>query len=284
MDMKAKIFLLLGASAALMMLACNKDNGSTASGEQQGQVVPEPEPQPEPDPEPDSADDAEPASYPASERGVGRTVNSNQVGDISGTPYKYEFWKESDNGTMTYYNNGTFECSFTNASDFLVRVGYRYGNPSGPGVDHKTKNYVVDFKEVKSGNASYGYIGAYGWTANPQLEFYIVDDWFGSSALVYQGTKKGEITVNGETYDIYTVQRTNAPSITGSSDFTQVWSVRRTARQKGRIHISAHFNKWEELGIGPVKPVEVSFLGEAGGNASGSIECTYLDFKENFPN
>ncbi|MBP5538738.1 MAG: glycoside hydrolase family 11 protein [Bacteroidales bacterium] len=282
--MKAKIFLLLGASAALMMLACNKDNGSTASGEQQGQVVPEPEPQPEPDPEPDSADDAEPASYPASERGVGRTVNGNQTGDISGTPYKYEFWKESENGTMTYYNNGTFECSFTNASDFLVRVGYRYGSPAGPGVDHKTKNYVLDYKEEKSGRASFSYIGAYGWTADPQMEFFIVEDWFGSSPVVSGGTKKGEITVNGATYDIYTVWRSNAASVTGTSSFMQVYSIRKSSRQQGRIHISAHFKKWEELGIGPVNPVEVSFLGEAGGNATGSFECTYLDFKENFPN
>ena len=280
--MKTKVFLLLCASVALLALACNKDNAGTASGEQQGQVVPDPDP--EPDPNPGSSDDAEPASYPASERGSGHGLNTNGTQTIQGVPYTYEFWMEGGSGRLDYYANGTFKSTFNQASDCLVRVGYRYGNPSGPGIDHKTKNYVVDFKEVKSGNASYGYIGAYGWTANPQLEFYILDDWFGTSALVYQGVKKGEITVNGETYDIYTTQRTNAPSVTGTSSFTQVWSVRRTARQQGRIHISAHFNKWEELGIGPVKPVEVSFLGEAGGNASGPIECTYLDFKENFPN
>ena len=230
-----------------------------------------------------SADDAEPASYPASERDSGHSMNTSGVKSIQGIPYTYEFWMDGGRGQMTYYNDGTFMSMFNTVSDCLARVGYRYNFPNGPGVDHKTKNYVVDFKAVKSGNASYGYIGAYGWTANPQMEFYIVDDWFGTSALVYQGTKKGEITVNGATYDIYTVQRTNAPSVTGPSNFVQVWSVRRTARQKGRIHISEHFSKWEELGIGSINPVEVSFLCEVGGNATGSFECTYLDFKEYFP-
>ncbi|MBO6136094.1 MAG: glycoside hydrolase family 11 protein, partial [Fibrobacter sp.] len=107
--------------------------------------------------------------------GNGSQVSGNRVGSISGTPWGYEQWYQGGNASMTYYSNGTFKANWSGSSDYLTRVGYQY---NGNGISHKTKNFAVDYKYTKSGNAQYGYIGVYGWTKNPETEYYIVDDWF----------------------------------------------------------------------------------------------------------
>ena len=61
---------------------------------------------------------------------------------------------------------------------------------------------------------AFSYIGIYGWTKTPLIEYYIVDDYFeGAPAYAYGGNKKGTYTLDGDTYDLYKVQRYNAPSI-----------------------------------------------------------------------
>ena len=273
-------------SIYLMMLllcaaSCNKDNGnSSASGTDSGAVVPQPDPDPDPDPAEIDFDNIDPQDpHYKDNRGSGHSVNGNRTGTISGTPWSLEQWAESSaQYSMTYYDNGTFKANWSNCSDYLVRVGFKYNNS---GIDPKTKNHIADYKYTKTGNAGYGYIGAYGWTNNPIVEFYIVDDWYGKRPPYSTSCqKKGELTVDGATYDIYTDVRTNAPSPYGAKDFLQIFSVRQSARQQGRIHISAHFGKWEELGLQLGKLTEVSLLTEAGTNATGSVEYTYFNLMD----
>ena len=95
------------------------------------------------------------------------------LGKISGTSWGLEEWYSGGgNNSMTYYSNGTFSAEWSGAGDFLARVGFQYDNNL---VDHKTKHYAVDYKYTKqSQSAGYGYIGVYGWTRNPDVEYYIV--------------------------------------------------------------------------------------------------------------
>ena len=125
--------------------------------------------------------------------GNGSQVSGNRVGSINGTPWGFEQWYQGGNASMTYYSNGTFKANWSGSSDYLTRVGYQY---NGNGIDHKTKNFAVDYKYTKTGNASYGYIGVYGWTKNPETEYYIVDDWYSKPSEQYVGEKFGEITVD----------------------------------------------------------------------------------------
>lgn len=272
---RISIFLLI---LLFCTASCNKDNGNgaAAGGSESGTV------DPQLDPEPAEIDfnniDPQDPHY-KDNRGSGHSVNGNRTGTISGTPWSLEQWAESSGQySMTYYDNGNFNATWSNCSDYQARVGFKYNNS---GIDPKTKNYIADYQYTKTGNAGYGYIGAYGWTNNPIVEFYIVDDWYGKRPPYSTSCqKKGELTVDGATYDIYTDVRTNAPSPYGAKNFLQIFSVRQSARQQGRIHISAHFGKWEELGLQLGKLTEVSLLTEAGTNATGSVEYNYFNLMD----
>ncbi|MCR5378237.1 MAG: glycoside hydrolase family 11 protein [Fibrobacter sp.] len=226
--------------------------------------------------------------------GNGSQVSGNRVGSISGTPWGFEQWYQGGNASMTYYSNGTFKANWSGSSDYLTRVGYQY---NGNGIDHKSKNFAVDYKYTKTGNASYGYIGVYGWTKNPETEYYIVDDWFSKPSEQYVGEKFGEITVDGAKYSIHAFLRQQEPSKSGTSTFVQFFSIRETPRQCGHIDISAHFKKWDELFTGQTKQLrgskgggsaslkfgnvtEVMLMTEAGGNATGSVDYTYFDMTD----
>jgi hypothetical protein len=174
---------------------------------------------------------------------------------------------------MTSYDNGTFTAKWSGTNDFLARVGFKYN-------EDKTHDELgpIDayFNWKKSGNAGgYNYIGIYGWTVDPLVEYYIVDDWFSEPGPNLLGQKKGEFQVDGATYEIYQNQRNNAPSIKGNSTFPQYFSKRKGARQCGHIDITAHFKKWESLGMKMGKMYEAKVLVEAGGG-SGSFDVSYF--------
>ena len=145
---------------------------------------------------------------------------------------------------------------------------------------------------------SYGYIGVYGWTTSPQVEYYIVEDWFSKPNEQYIGQKFGEIEVDGSKYTIHAYLRQQEASKTGNSTFLQIFSVRQTPRQCGKIDISAHFKKWDELFTGQEamlrgskgggnwilkfgRPTEVMLMTEAGGNATGTFDCSYFNMVGN---
>ncbi|WP_295858670.1 glycoside hydrolase family 11 protein [uncultured Fibrobacter sp.] len=227
--------------------------------------------------------------------GNGSNVSGNQVGGISGTPWGFEQWYQGGNATMTYYSNGTFKANWSGSNDYLTRVGYQY---NGNGISHTTKHFTVDYKYTKTGSASYGYIGVYGWTKNPETEYYIVDDWYSKPSEQYVGEKFGEITVDGAKYTIHAFLRQQEPSKSGTSTFVQFFSIRETPRQCGHIDISAHFKKWDELFTGQNQQLrgskgggsaslkfgnvtEVMLMTEAGGGATGSVDYTYFNMSDN---
>ena len=232
--------------------------------------------------------------------GNGSGVNGDQTGSINGTPWGFEQWYQGGNGSMTYYSNGTFKANWNNSNDYLARVGFRY--PNNP-VDHKTKTYAVDYKYTKTGSASYSYIGVYGWTTDPEVEYYIVDDWLSPERPGYGnvGPEFGTINVDGAIYTIHAFFRKCEPAKSDGNcaNFVQFFSVRQTPRQCGHIDISAHFNKWEELLNGRTetlpdskqgqttttmqfgKLLEVMLMAEAGGGTTGSIDYTYFDMTDN---
>ena len=230
-------------------------------------------------------------------RGNAHSVNGNSTGSISGTNWGYEQWSAGGSNSMKYYDNGTFEAQWNNNNDYLARVGFRYGD-NGPGKSVQGMQYTADYKYTKTGSAQYGYIGIYGWTVNPQVEYYIVDDWFSKPSEQYVGPKQGEITVDGATYTIHTYVRDQEASKTGTSTFLQIFSIRQTPRQCGHISIQAHFDKWNELFKGQTASLpgskggqksiqlkfgnvtEVMLMTEAGGGATGSVNYTYFDMSE----
>ena len=209
-------------------------------------------------------------------------VSTNKVGSFS-NGIGYELWNEGGNGgSATFYDDGSFNCKMTGAKDYLCRAGLSFNSDK---THAELGHMKADFKLVKNNlsGIQYSYIGIYGWTREPLVEWYIVDntgsdympgDWVaqGSSAK-----KHGVYDIDGAKYTVYEGDRTSY-SIDGDNKyFKQYFSVRTSKRDCGTIDITAHFKKWEELGMKMGKMHEAKILGEAG-NSEGAKARGEYDF------
>jgi hypothetical protein len=200
--------------------------------------------------------------------GGSQHCSSNMQGNIGS--YSWTIWSSGSGGCITPYGVGAaFKATWNNSQDFLARVGLGLGSNK---TYDKFGTFSADFAETKTGSAgNFSYVGIYGWSVSPLIEYYIVDDWF-SGHPNPGGTKVGTLTADGGTYDIYKHQQVNQPAITGGNQtFDQFFSVRQTARSCGHISISEHFKQWDSLGLKLGNMEEARILVEVGGG-SGSID------------
>jgi hypothetical protein len=184
-------------------------------------------------------------------------------GNVAGG-YHYEYWSdESGLASMTVFDqDATFKASWNNVGDFLARVGLKFNS---------TKTYdqygtiSADFAHLKSGTGPC-YVGVYGWTQNPPVEYYIIEDWNGGRPNMYS---LGTFTVDGGRYDVYHETQQGDPST-----LHRYYSVRKTARQCGHVTITEHFKQWTALGANLGKLYDAKLFVEAFGGGSGTVEFT----------
>ena len=207
-------------------------------------------------------------------------VSSNKV-DTFSNGIGYELWNEGGNGgSATFYDDGSFSCKMTGAKDYLCRAGLSFNSDK---THQEIGHMKADFKLVK-GNLSgidYSYIGIYGWTREPLVEWYIVDNsgsQYMPGSWVAQGASAknhGDFEIDGATYTVYEGDRTSYSIDGDNTYFKQYFSVRKTMRDCGTIDITAHFKKWEELGMRMGKMHEAKILGEAGSNSGANARGEY---------
>ncbi|ORX40356.1 concanavalin A-like lectin/glucanase [Piromyces finnis] len=204
----------------------------------------------------------------SSHSGQSVKVTSNKVGTIGSVGY--ELWADSGNNSATFYSDGSFSCTFQNAKDYLCRTGLSFDSTK---THDQLGHMYADFKLVKQNiqNVDYSYVGIYGWSRNPLVEYYIVDNWLSQwRPGDWVGNKKhGDFVIDGATYTVYENTR-YGPSIDGDTQFKQFFSIRQQARDCGTIDITAHFQQWEKLGMKLGKMHEAKVLGEAGSTGSGT--------------
>lgn len=192
--------------------------------------------------------------------------------------YRYELWNQNAQGTacMTLDSGALFSGEWNGVLNYLARRGLGYDQTQ----EHQDYGWFYSTYNCNynpSSATGNSYLSIYGWTVEPLIEYYIIEDWRNWIPSMDAGaTPKGTITVNGATYDIWENTRENQPSIFGTATFQQYFSIRRSKRNSGTINISDHFNKWESLGMDLGKLYEVSFVVE-GYQSSGSFEFTNLD-------
>ncbi|HEX3020198.1 MAG TPA: glycoside hydrolase family 11 protein [Chitinispirillaceae bacterium] len=177
--------------------------------------------------------------------------NENSRGPMP-NGYHYEMWKQ-DPGTvkMTVPNDeAKFDVEWRNIQNFVARVGLVYDETK---THEQIGTFTADLEFQKSSiQNGLAYFGIYGWTVEPLVEYYIMEDWVSWRPRGGDGSghqSKGTITVDGAQYDVVTRQMNNQPSIKGTASFPQVFSIRQNTRSSGSISISEHFKQWEKLGI-----------------------------------
>ncbi|ORY01665.1 endo-1,4-beta-xylanase A [Clohesyomyces aquaticus] len=133
---------------------------------------------------------------------------------------------------------GTFSAKWNGNTDFVVGLGYSTGAA-------RTFTYSGTYSAAGSGS----YLAVYGWINSPQAEYYIVESYGSFNPCSSGVTQLGTVTSDGSTYTLCTDTRTNQPSITGTSTFTQYWSVRQQQRTSGTVTTGNHFNAWAQHGF-----------------------------------
>lgn len=192
--------------------------------------------------------------------------------------FRYELWSQNSQGMacMTLGDGALFSGEWNGILNYLSRRGLGYDQTQ----EHQdlgtfSATYNCDYNPSSaSGNS---YLSIYGWTVEPLIEYYIIEDWRNwIPSMAQDATLIDEFVIDGSVYEIYENTRVDQPSIVGTATFQQYFSIRKDERNSGSIDISAHFDKWESLGLELGKFHEVSFVVE-GYQSNGSFEFTELD-------
>ncbi len=207
---------------------------------------------------------------PSAETHAATTLYNNATGKEDGIDY--ELWKDYGNTSMTLNGGGKFSCQWSNIGNALFRKGVKFDSTKTyQQIGNISFDYGCDYRP--NGNS---YLCVYGWTRDPLIEYYIVDSW--GSWRPTQGNYKGQIHVDGGTYDVYENTRINQPSIDGDTTFKQYFSVRTEKRTSGTISVSEHFKAWENMGLRCGKLYEAA-LNVEGYQSSGSANVYKNDIK-----
>jgi hypothetical protein len=261
---------LEGAGGAGVVGGQSSQETAAGAGGSESPIEPETEQPPEPEPVVFPPLDCS-APRPTLSGGT-QACRVNASGSVDGQ--SWFMWYSGSNGCMTPFDGlgGAFRATWNNSGDFLARMGLQWDETQ---TFDQLGTIAADLAFSRSGSAGgYSFIGIYGWSNDPLVEYYIVEDSFGNGpATPFATTQRGTFDVDGATYRIYSGTKTNQPSIHGTATFQQIFSVRQSPRQCGHVSITEHFRQWQRMGMNLGKMYEARVLVEAGGG-SGSIDFT----------
>lgn len=197
-----------------------------------------------------------------------QTICNNQTGTNNG--FFYSFWKSSGTACMTLtgnYGGGNYSTTWSLGSNgnFVAGKGWNPGSTTR----------VVGYNAGTFAPNGNGYLSLYGWSTNPLVEYYVVDNWGNFQPPGGGAQSLGTVNTDGGTYNIYKVNR-NGPNIQGNGPFVQYWSVRTSKRGTGSnntITFANHVNAWRSHGMN-LGTMNYQILATEGFGSSGSSNVT----------
>jgi len=155
----------------------------------------------------------------------------NSTGTSNG--FFWSLYTEGGSSSITQGAAGNFAISYNNVNDVVGGKGWNPGSARTIGYN------------VGALSGSYNFVGIYGWTTNPLIEYYV-----GEMGNVSGGTLVNSISSDGHTYNFYKSQRVNAPSIIGTATFWQYkdnWGGAPVAQNRS-VNMANHINNWKSRG------------------------------------
>jgi hypothetical protein len=192
-----------------------------------------------------------------------QTVTTDQTGEHGG--FYYSFWNQGGGSVvMTLGDGGNYSVTWSNCSNFTCGKGWRTGSA----------NKVVNFTGTFNGGNN-GYLALYGWTKNPLIEYYVIEDY---GQWTPPGVASiGTLNSDGGTYTIHKATRYNQPSIVGTATFDQFFSVRQQKRSSGTITFANHVNGWRNVGLNLGSTWDYLIMETEGYQSSGNANITVSD-------
>jgi hypothetical protein len=184
----------------------------------------------------------------------------------------WEIWSNTGEGGLTSYSVPAFSAHWDEAGGYLGRLGYEWGGFGDTPVPYESLGTITArFVANKSGSGGdvYSYIGMYGWSSDPCVEWYVIEDSF-KTMPVNPGTttlKTDKLQVDDGEYFVYTrpTSGNGGTRCSGVTDWIQYYSIRKTARRCGEISLTAHFDAWKGLEMPLGDLLEAKILVEVGG-------------------
>jgi len=210
---------------------------------------------------------------------MGHTDNNLQGGSGNTAWSIWSNGSDQNAGTLTTYGTTpAFRAEWNNSGDFLGRMGFEWGNSGKQYTEYGTieANYV--WNKAAGSNpgvaGNYSYLGVYGWSNNPCVEWYIVEDSFHAMPFNTGDPPVGTTEIDGGTYNLVyrTTSGTGGSRCNGVSNWEQFYSIRLEGKRCGTITVSDHFAAWAARGWDLGALLEVKIVVEA---ASGT---GYVDF------
>jgi endo-1,4-beta-xylanase len=188
------------------------------------------------------------------------TICSNQTGTNGGM--YFQMWSNGQGSAcITLNSSNSYSSKWSGIGDFVAGVGWNPGS-----------NHTVSFSGSLSASGGRTLISLYGWSTNPLVEYYVMENYTGS--LPASGTFMGTVTSDGATYDIYEHQQVNQPSIQGTKTFEQYLAIRTSPTSSGTITTQNFFNAWASHGM-HLGTLNYQILAtESFGGGSGSSNVT----------
>jgi endo-1,4-beta-xylanase len=205
----------------------------------------------------------------------GQSHSGNSMGGTGNTAW--QIWSNQGTGTLTTYGTTTaFSSGWNNSGNYLGRLGFEFGNAGKTFDQYGT--FMADFAETKSGSSggSWSYIGIYGWTTNPCIEWYIIDDSY-SKMPINPGNcanmSNSPLSIDDGKYTmcVRNTTGTGGDRCGGAGSWNQYYSIRQTNRTCGTISVTEHFKAWTAAGNKMGNLLEVKILLEVGGG-QGSVD------------